>query len=163
KRDPVSENDLSDALATWRNKDPKKDTDRLAKHFMVPVTEIEAKDFDLSMNRYSQAKHETVQHEPPKKIIAALRALESDIATALLGIDATTNQAVCHIRPTSSEADTRYLWYALKSKLPELLAKRVGGAQPNISQETIRATRVRLPRLDEQRRIAAVLDRADAI
>jgi type I restriction enzyme, S subunit len=83
--------------------------------------------------------------------------------TALLGVDATTNQAVCHVRPDPSRADTRYVWFALQAKLPELLARRVGGAQPNISQETIRTTKIWLPPLPEQRRIADILDKADAI
>jgi type I restriction enzyme M protein len=34
---------------------------------MVPVEEIEAKDFDLSINRYKEAKHEAVTYEPPKR------------------------------------------------------------------------------------------------
>jgi type I restriction enzyme, S subunit len=83
--------------------------------------------------------------------------------TALLGVDATTNQAICHLRPDPSRADTRYVWFALQAKLPELLARRVGGAQPNISQETIRTTKIWLPSLPEQRRIADILDKADAI
>jgi type I restriction enzyme S subunit len=72
--------------------------------------------------------------------------------TALLGMPATTNQAICHIRPDPSRADARYVWHALQEKLPELLQKRVGGAQPNINQETIKSTRIRLPSLSEQRR-----------
>lgn len=83
KRDPVSENDLPDALACWRKKSAKKDADRTAKHFMVPVKEIEAKDFDLSINRYKVAKHEEVKYEPPRKIIAKLRKLEAEIAKDL--------------------------------------------------------------------------------
>lgn len=83
KRDAVKENDLPTALAAWRKANPKKDTDRTAKHFMVPVKEIEAKDFDLSINRYKEAKHEEVAHEPPKAIIARLRGLEAEIAKEL--------------------------------------------------------------------------------
>ena len=83
KRDPVDENDLPDALARWRKRSAKKDTDRTAKHFMVPVKEIEEKDFDLSINRYKEAKHEEVKYDPPKKIIAKLRALEAEIAKDL--------------------------------------------------------------------------------
>jgi hypothetical protein len=52
KRDSITENDLPDALERWRKRNAKKDTDRTAKHFMVPVADIEAKDFDLSINRY---------------------------------------------------------------------------------------------------------------
>ncbi len=83
KRDPVDQNDLPEVLARWRKRSAKKDTDRTAKHFMVPVAEIEAKDFDLSINRYKEAKHEELSYEAPKKIIAKLRALEAEIAMDL--------------------------------------------------------------------------------
>jgi type I restriction enzyme S subunit len=82
---------------------------------------------------------------------------------ARLGIPATTNQAVCHVIPDAKIADVHYLYYCLRSKLPEFLARRVGGAQPNISQGIIRETKIPLPPLDEQRRIAAILDKADAL
>ena len=83
KRDAVKDNDLPDALVRWRKRSAKKDTDRTAKHFMVPVKEIETKDFDLSINRYKEAKHEEVTHDPPKKIIARLRKVEAEIAKDL--------------------------------------------------------------------------------
>jgi len=79
KRDSISENDLPDALACWRKKSARKDTDRTTKHFMVPLKEIEAKGFDLSINRYKETKHDAVEYEPPKKIIAKLRALEAEM------------------------------------------------------------------------------------
>lgn len=82
---------------------------------------------------------------------------------AVLGIDAATNQAICNIRPAPDRCDTRYLFHALRAKVPELIGMASGGAQPNISQDKIRKTRVRLPPLDEQRRIAAILDKADAL
>lgn len=88
KRDPVKENHLPDALERWRKRNGKKDTDRTAKHFMVPAKEIEGKDFDLSINRYKEAKHEEVKHDPPKKIIARLRALEAEIAKDLDKLEA---------------------------------------------------------------------------
>jgi len=83
--------------------------------------------------------------------------------TALLGIDATTNQAVCHIIPDSRVAEGRYVWYAMRSKVQELLARRVGGAQPNISQKIIRNTSIPLAPFSEQRRIVEILDQADAL
>jgi type I restriction enzyme M protein len=54
----------------------------------VPVADIEAKDFDLSINRYKEAKHEEVKYDPPKKIIAKLRALEAEIAKDLKELEA---------------------------------------------------------------------------
>jgi type I restriction enzyme, S subunit len=81
----------------------------------------------------------------------------------LLGVSATTNQAICHIVPDQKRADTRYLFHALQQKAKELVRRGVGGAQPNISQGVIKDTRVYLPPLDEQKRIAAILDQADAL
>jgi type I restriction enzyme S subunit len=80
-----------------------------------------------------------------------------------LGIAAATNQAVCYVIPDRTRADPEYVFHALKAKVPEWLGKRVGGAQPNISQGIVRETRVYLPPLPEQKRIAAILDKADAI
>jgi len=78
---------------------------------------------------------------------------------AKLGIDATSNQAVCHILPDESLADMQYMFHALQAQAPHWLGKGVGGAQPNISQEIIKNTLIPLPPLEEQRRIAAILDR----
>ena len=52
------------------------------------MKEIEEKDFDLSINRYKEAKHEEVKYDPPKKIIARLRALEAEIAKDLSELEA---------------------------------------------------------------------------
>jgi type I restriction enzyme S subunit len=81
----------------------------------------------------------------------------------ILGIEATTNQAVCHIIPDPAIADARYLFHALSQKVPSLIAKGVGGAQPNINQSIIKELPIFLPPLLEQRCIAAILDQADAL
>jgi len=83
--------------------------------------------------------------------------------TALLGINATTNQAVCHIIPNPQVANSKFVWYAIRKKVPELLARRIGGAQPNINQKIIKDTTIPLPPLSEQRRIVEILDQADAL
>ncbi|MFM7204356.1 MAG: hypothetical protein ACKO6N_26560 [Myxococcota bacterium] len=54
---------------------------------MVPVKEIEEKEFDLSINRYKESKHEDVQYENPRDIIARLRLLEADIAKDLAELE----------------------------------------------------------------------------
>jgi type I restriction enzyme, S subunit len=81
----------------------------------------------------------------------------------ILGIDATTNQAVCHIIPDEDKADSRYIFHALQGKLAEFLSRSVGGAQPNISQQIIRETKIFLPPIEDQKRIAAILDQAEAL
>jgi type I restriction enzyme S subunit len=81
--------------------------------------------------------------------------------TGILRTQATTNQAICHIIPDDKTADTKYLFHVLQYLQPALVRRGVGGAQPNISQEIIRNIEVPLPPLDEQQRIAAILDQAD--
>lgn len=81
----------------------------------------------------------------------------------VLGVTATTNQAVCHIIPDPRIAITRFLFHYLRHQVPSLIARSVGGAQPNISQGVIRDLAITLPGLEEQRRIADVLDRAEAL
>jgi type I restriction enzyme M protein len=87
KRDPIKESDLPDALTRWRRRKATRETDRTAKHFMVPVKELEEKGFELSMSRYREAKHEDIRFDPPKKIIAALRSLEAEIAKDLAALE----------------------------------------------------------------------------
>ena len=64
-------------------------------------------------------------------------------------------------------AHRRYLFYALRSPAArhhiESRATGTSGSMRNISQASIRATPIPLPPLPEQRRIAAILDAADAL
>lgn len=81
----------------------------------------------------------------------------------MLGIEAATNQAVCFLIPDDTKVNRRYLYHALRSKVPYWLTQRVGGGQPNISQGVIKNTKIPLPPLSEQKRIAEILDRAEAL
>src|SRR5262245_59830441 len=87
KRDPVRENDLPAARERWRQKSAKKDTDRTAKHFMVPVAEIREKSFDLSINRYKEVVHAEAKYDSPKAILSKLRALEAEISSDLTSLE----------------------------------------------------------------------------
>lgn len=88
KRDPIEENDLPDALERWRRRNAKVDADRTEKHFMIPVKDIEAQGFDLSISRYREKKRVLVTYDPPRKIIARLRAIEEEIAKDLNELEA---------------------------------------------------------------------------
>jgi type I restriction enzyme S subunit len=81
----------------------------------------------------------------------------------ILGVEATTNQAVCHIIPDPKAAEVRFLFHALSNQVANLVARGVGGAQPNISQGIIKDLKLALPPLAEQRRIAEILDQAEAL
>ncbi len=62
--------------------------------------------------------------------------------------------------PDAARADVRFLWYQLND---ESSWHRSGTAQPYIKPADIKAREVYLPPLAEQKRIAAILDAADAL
>ncbi len=72
-------------------------------------------------------------------------------------IRTTTNQAVAFLEPFP-EFDVRFLFASLRQRKPELVALGQGGAQPNISQDILKAQRIAVPPAAEQRRIVAKLD-----
>ena len=75
----------------------------------------------------------------------------------ILGTQATTNQAVCHIIPNSLRVDLRYMFHSLSNQVSYLVGRGVGGAQPNISQGIIKSLAIPLPPLDLQHRFAAIV------
>ena len=84
--------------------------------------------------------------------------------TAVLGIDAATNQAIAGVTPRdSSQLDANFLRYFLDSKETDFKKLARGVAQLNISSGILRAIPIPLPPLPEQRRIAAILDQAETL
>jgi len=71
---------------------------------------------------------------------------------------AATNQAVCAIFPRT-ELNTKYLFWYLQSARSELIAKAIGGAQPNISQGILRSLEVPVAPTQEQARIVAEIEK----
>lgn len=83
-----------------------------------------------------------------------------------LGIAASemaTSQAIAFAQPRIDVVDRRYLFHYLLAQRPNLQALGRGGTQMNIGQGDLKAWPIPLPPLEEQRRLAAILDRADAI
>jgi len=82
KREPQPDNnDLPDMLERWRRRDPKKDTDRTQKHFFVNADQIRENKYDLSINRYKEIVYEEEEYDPPKEILARMKALGKEIFT----------------------------------------------------------------------------------
>src|SRR5205823_1989096 len=77
KREKVAENDIPDVIAGWRARDPKKDADRSAEAFFVPVQEIRENKYDLAINRYKEVAYGERQYEAPVAILAQLRRTEA--------------------------------------------------------------------------------------
>ena len=75
----------------------------------------------------------------------------------ILTFPAATNQACCACVEHDAVAQM-YLFYFLISQRPAFIGKGGGGAQPNISKEIIVSTKIPLPPLKEQFRIAAQIE-----
>ena len=72
------------------------------------------------------------------------------------------NQRVCRLFPTS-EVDKNYLFYFMPSALKRIEEKTPFVTVKHLSAKELNKVKVPLPPLDEQRRIAAVLDKISGL
>lgn len=107
-------------------------------------------------------KHSALKIIPKGSLLVAMYGATVG-QVAFLDIEATSNQAVCHIIPNKEIVEPRYLFHLLKSLKQHWLSRRVGGGQPNISMKIVKETEISLPPLDEQKRIATILDKTSEI
>lgn len=79
-------------------------------------------------------------------------------ATSILKIEAATNQACAAFTPRA-DVMPQYLYWFFESQRPRFVKDAVGGAQPNISAGYLRKIEIPILPLEEQQKIAAVLDK----
>ncbi|MFT4187992.1 MAG: class I SAM-dependent DNA methyltransferase [Aeromicrobium sp.] len=83
KRQPTDADDLPDLLARWRDLAAEKERTRTDQSFLVPLADIVAHDYDLSINRYKEIVHDEVDHRDPLDIIGDIEQLETEISAGL--------------------------------------------------------------------------------
>ncbi|MBV5329812.1 MAG: restriction endonuclease subunit S [Chlorobium sp.] len=97
----------------------------------------------------------------PDDIIMCIRATIGDLNWSdkpyCLG------RGVAGLRPSFEELDRFYLWHVINANKEKLSALGTGSTFKQISRVDIETFEIPLPPLDEQRRIAAILDKADVI
>ena len=99
---------------------------------------------------------------PPGTLLVSIFATIG--RTAVLDCEAATNQAIVGVIPRQhGQFDERFLQYSLRRKTQELQRQGRGVAQANINGSLLKATELPLPPLVEQKRIAGILDAADAL
>lgn len=156
---------LSDVCTTKSGGTPSRDVSKYYGGAIPWVKSGELKDkFISSTEEYLTEEgitNSSAKLFPPGTLLIALYGATVG-KLGILQIAAATNQAVCGIF-VSSEVDRDYLFYFLLKERQKLVNLSFGGAQPNISQELLRSINLPLPPLPEQQRIAAILDKADAI
>lgn len=116
-------------------------------------------------NKYVYSSEETITESglknssaklfPPNTVLIAIYGVTSG-TSAILKVEAATNQAVCGIFPNNEKLDEEFLYSVLNFKKEEIFKRRVGTYQLNVSQAIIRETIIPLPPLEEQKQIASL-------
>jgi len=78
---------------------------------------------------------------------------------------ATASTGYCVLRPNGNRLDSKYLyfWVQTRAFVTDMVEKATGATYPAVSDKIIKESKIPLPPLIEQKRIAAILDKADAI
>jgi type I restriction enzyme M protein len=75
--------DLQKVVMAFKQRDPKKETDRKQQLFFVPKAELEENDYDLSFSKYKEEDYEEVVYDKPVIILGKLEDIESEIQKGL--------------------------------------------------------------------------------
>lgn len=78
---------------------------------------------------------------------------------------ATASTGFCVLRPQPSKLNANYLFHWVQSVefVADMMRKATGASYPAVSDKIIAQSEIPLPSLDEQKRIAAILDQADEL
>ncbi|EJF10591.1 class I SAM-dependent DNA methyltransferase [Pontibacter sp. BAB1700] len=71
-------NNIPDLLARWQNRDAEHSRTRTEQSFLVPLADIQANAYDLSINRYKEAVYQELSYDAPQVILAAIRKLDEE-------------------------------------------------------------------------------------
>ena len=100
--------------------------------------------------------HSALRIYPSESVVIAMYGATIG-KLGVIGIPCTCNQACCVMAAGDSHTN-EYLFLGLMSARTALISAAVGGGQPNISQQDIKALLVPSPPLEEQKQIASFLD-----
>ena len=87
KRRPLDESDIPDIVHRYHHREAEADRARTEQSFMVPLADIVANDYDLSINRYKEIIYEPIAYDPPATIIADIRRLDAERAVLLAELE----------------------------------------------------------------------------
>lgn len=78
------QSNIADILARYASIEEGKPTEsrrkRTQQSFMVPLKDIEANDYDLSLNRYKEVVYEEIEYDEPKVILQRIKDLQAKMA-----------------------------------------------------------------------------------
>ena len=84
KRTECEGSDIPDVIKRFHNLAGEESRTRKDQSFFVPVDDIRANDYDLSINKYKEVEREKVEYEKPEVILARIESLEEEIRQAIV-------------------------------------------------------------------------------
>lgn len=83
KRQEISDNDIPNIIERFNNLEAEKDRARTEQSFMVPLEDIVANDYDLSINKYKEVVYEKVEYESTETIVGKIDEIEKNIQQSM--------------------------------------------------------------------------------
>jgi len=120
-----------------------------------------AGDFGIKTPDYKQFTTSATRISKPGDIILCIRATIGNCNWS--NKEYCLGRGVAGLRAIEGKLNKEYLWYWLEIAKPELIKKAKGSTFKQVDKATIQNLKIPLPPLEEQRRIAAILDKADEI
>ena len=99
-------------------------------------------------------------------LVSTVRPNLNGVATVPAELDgATASTGFCVLRPNPRTLDGRYLFHWVRSPrfISSMVRLSTGASYPAVSDRIVKSSAMPLPPLEEQRRIAAILDKADEL
>jgi type I restriction enzyme S subunit len=130
---------------------------------------------DQSLKRIVGAREVPCAEAPSraKQLIKANDVLVSTVRPNLNGVaqvgqeldGSTASTGFCVLRPRASLLSSSYLFHWVKTEqfIADMVQKATGASYPAVSDKTILESTIAAPPIAEQRRIATILDQADAL
>ena len=78
KRSPIADNDIPDVIHRYQHLDAEASRSRKEQSFLVPVDDIRANDYDLSINKYKEVEREKVVYDSVSTILGRLDKSETE-------------------------------------------------------------------------------------
>lgn len=99
---------------------------------------------------------------PENSVIVAMYG-DGDTAgnVAINKIPLATNQACCNFTLNPEQAHYRYVYYYLKGSYNNLINLKLGGSQQNLNAQSLKSFSIHHPRVETQKKIAAILSAYD--
>lgn len=136
---------------------------------------IDISSIDRETKRITSPTRVTCKKAPSRarQLVQASDVLVSTVRPNLNGVaivppaldGATASTGYCVLRANPDELDSRYLYYWVQTAdfVRDMIRKATGASYPAVSDRIIKESLIPLPPLPEQKRIADILDKANAI